>query len=87
MQSHMERLRYKAVEKGRKDIVRFLLGGGADPKKANNYRLTPLFWAAEKGHQDVVQLLLDRGVDPNKADVFVRTPLHMAAMQGGNSIA
>jgi len=59
-----------AVEKGYTNVVKLLLGKGADPNiTIQKYRLgdgvTPLFCAIEKGHPELVPLLLEKGADPN----------------------
>ncbi|KIJ50934.1 hypothetical protein M422DRAFT_44167 [Sphaerobolus stellatus SS14] len=48
---------------GRENVVRELLGAGADPNKANDKGLTPLHYAASKSHISIGQMLIDRGAD------------------------
>jgi ankyrin repeat protein len=72
---------------GHIEIVKLLLGGGADINKADNDDRTPLWKAARKGHFEIVKLLLDSGVDPNKASKYGVIPLNCAAYNGDIEIA
>jgi ankyrin repeat protein len=47
-----------AARWGRKDMVDFLIGRGADPNLAGEPWATPLAWARKKGHRDVESLLV-----------------------------
>jgi ankyrin repeat protein len=69
------------------ELVKVLLGAGADTNARETEDHTPLFGAAYSGGKDVVALLLDRGADPNapsKTDHL--TPLHAAASRGNPEI-
>jgi ankyrin repeat protein len=50
-----------AALKGHGDVVKDLLGAGADVNKADTYGQTPLIKAAKGGHGDVVEHLLGAG--------------------------
>jgi hypothetical protein len=50
-----------AAQNGHEAVVRLLLGGGADPTKADNSGLTPLSWATRGRHEVIAQLLLGNG--------------------------
>ncbi len=70
---------YKAVQKGDKEMVLWLLLAGANVNTVNSNRSTPLQRAALAGDLEVVQLLLWMGANPNAKDKFKDTPLHFAA--------
>ena len=48
---------------GHVEVIRFLLGAGADVNLANNSGATPLMMAAVGGHVEVLCLLLEAGAD------------------------
>jgi ankyrin repeat protein/uncharacterized glyoxalase superfamily protein PhnB len=55
---------HSAAKGGHLDVVRLLLGHGADPNAREEGDNTyPLHWAAAAGHVDVVRALLDAGGD------------------------
>lgn len=77
-----------AAEAGKKEMVEFLLGKGADvdemgvehptdPRETEEMG-SALHKAAEAGHREVVELLLESGADVNLKDVQGRTPLARA---------
>jgi ankyrin repeat protein len=53
-----------ASSRGHTDLVRFLLGGGADIEEKATEGESPLMLAARYGHTDTVRLLLHRAADP-----------------------
>jgi cytohesin len=55
----------EAVEKGHADIVRVLLGAGANPNKG-----VPLAKAVRDGRADLVEMLLGAGADPDQGDAL-----------------
>lgn len=76
-----------AAMNGHADVVKVLLGFGADPN-INDFwgRGTPLVYAAAVGHKTVVQVLLDSGANPNLANNDGYTPLYEAAFRGNNEV-
>lgn len=48
---------------GHDQVVRILLGRGADADSKDTYGRTPLFYATENGHLSVVEVLLEQGKD------------------------
>ena len=67
---------------GRKDVVEYLLGCGANVHARDDGGLIPLHNACSFGHAEVVQLLLQQGADANARDNWNYTPLHEAAIKG-----
>ncbi len=63
-----------AASKGRADIARLLLDGGADLNFQNHNNETPLHEAVEKEHVELVKLLVERGADVNIKDASKRSP-------------
>jgi len=71
----------------RRDVVRYLIEGGADPRPASrNGGFTPLHSAVatDAGARDVeiVRMLLDKGADPNAKSQSGSTPLHTVGFTG-----
>jgi ankyrin repeat protein len=88
---------YMASSRGCVDIVRQLVGHGADPNAkcrgwmqfgldlmdlGLNLKWTPLHAAINKGHRDIVLLLLEGGADPEIRSSQDETALYMASSRG-----
>lgn len=73
-----------AAQEGHANVVRVLMGSGANTTKENNNHASPLFLAARNGHTNVVQQLLEAN-DPlvDNAIKDGTTPL-LIAIQIGN---
>ena len=77
-----------ASSEGYVDIVRALLGAGADVDAEDTLlRRTVLHYACELGHLRIVRVLLDNGSKPNKTDDFNLTPLMLAIITGYEAVA
>jgi ankyrin repeat protein len=75
----MEEL-FIAVKNGNLDMVKELLGNGANPNVRGKNGEAPLHWASIKGHLLIVQELLNEGAEVNiQDDSRKATPLHAAA--------
>ena len=61
------------------DIVRQLIGHGADVVARDETRLTPLHLAAFSGSFEIVRLLIEHGADVTAQDGRSLTPLHFAS--------
>ncbi|KAF9790637.1 ankyrin repeat-containing domain protein [Thelephora terrestris] len=68
------------VSAGNEDVVRELVGAGADVKKPNDKGLTPLHYAASKSRVDIAKFLIERGADNPKRQRLMpktkRTNIH-----------
>ena len=60
------------------DLMRYLVGRGADPNAANDNGDTPLIDAAHLGRNEVLRFLLESGADPERRNVDGRSALDMA---------
>jgi ankyrin repeat protein len=67
-----------AVEKGREDIVRALLGANARVDVRDRYDRTPLFLAVKKKNSNLVKLLLKANANPNLQDKEGKNALYFA---------
>ncbi|HMK37082.1 MAG TPA: ankyrin repeat domain-containing protein [Desulfomonilaceae bacterium] len=67
---------------GNKDIVKFLLGKGANVHAVTDEGTTPLAAAAQNGHTDVASLLLSAGADVNRPDKDGNTALILCSAKG-----
>ena len=78
-----------AVKEGHTDVVRTLLGSGADPndKSESKEGAAPLTIAAEHGHFEITQLLLNNGADVNGRNDHGNTALMYAAEYNHPDIA
>lgn len=70
-----------ACNKGRTDIINFLLNCGADVNVADDDGNTPLHYAADGEQDSVVEELCKRGADKNVRNTSGQTPLHLAVIQ------
>jgi ankyrin repeat protein len=75
-----------------REVVRYLLDAGADPRPASrDQRFTPLHSAVATdvgaGDVNLVHMLLDGGADPNAQSLQGGTALHTAAFTGDLAIA
>ncbi|GAA5828034.1 hypothetical protein JCM3770_002113, partial [Rhodotorula araucariae] len=71
-----------AATTGNLEIVKLLIGAGADVTAANEKGATALHYAASKGHVSVGRMLISKGADINARDRASQLPLHRAATTG-----
>ncbi|BGP39986.1 putative ankyrin-repeat protein [Rhodotorula kratochvilovae] len=71
-----------AATTGNLEIVKLLVGAGADVTATNEKGATALHYAASKGHVSVGRLLISKGADINARDRASQLPLHRAATTG-----
>ncbi len=75
---------HEAAYAGHADVVRYLLGLGADADAASNSGSTPLHGAAYYGHLAAVESLIEGGANVNISNSGGYTPL-LSAMAGGHT--
>lgn len=74
---------YKAAAEGRTEIVRYLIGHGANVNfRGTEWGHTPLSEAAGRGFDDVVDMLIKAGADPKVKDRNGYTAFATAALGG-----
>ena len=66
---------------GHVEVVRLLLGAGADKNSANKVGTTAMMTASQLGHVEVVRLLLGAGADKNLASNSGTTALMRSSQQ------
>ncbi|XP_027339894.1 potassium channel SKOR-like [Abrus precatorius] len=76
-----------AASDGHLDLVKRLIGSGADPNKTDYDGRTPLHISASKGYVDISGFLLEQGVNINSTDKFGTTPLLEAIKNGHEEVA
>ncbi|XP_063705994.1 ankyrin repeat and KH domain-containing protein mask-like isoform X2 [Culicoides brevitarsis] len=76
-----------ACYKGHLDMVRFLLGAGADQEHKTDEMHTALMEASMDGHVEVARLLLDSGAQVNMPTDSFESPLTLAACGGHVDLA
>jgi ankyrin repeat protein len=75
-----------AVTRGRVDMVRLLLGRGAEIEARNDKGFTPLHLAVAYNHEEVVEVLLDWGADARTAAPHGPTPLMLAVLASTGAV-
>ncbi|XP_029127278.1 potassium channel SKOR isoform X2 [Cajanus cajan] len=76
-----------AAHDGHLDVVKRLIGFGADPNKPDYDGRTPLHVSASKGYVDISSFLVEQGVNINSTDKFGATPLLEAIKNGHEEVA
>jgi ankyrin repeat protein len=71
-----------AAKNGALDMVKLLLGRGAEPSIKSDTGMTPLMWAVSNGHVEVVRLLLAGNVNLARRDSRGNSLLMAAARNG-----
>ena len=70
------------VAKCRLDLVKILIGNGADVNIQSDKGSAPLHWAVEYDNVDIVEYLLKNGANTELRDENYETPLHWAGWTG-----
>ena len=78
---------HTASQEGNLDVVRSLLGYGADVNGRSGRHQTPLYLASRSGEREVARLLIKCGADVNCREKEGWTPLHIASRFGYLEIA
>ena len=68
---------------GQRDVIRSLVGAGADPNARDASGVAPLHRAVRTRCSGAVQALLDNGADPKLMNGRGSTPLHLAVQNTG----
>lgn len=71
-----------ATEHKHVEIVKLLMGRGADPNITDNEGNIGLHWSSFSGSMEISQIFLTYGCDVNAVNEHGDTPLHIAARQG-----
>ncbi|KAK7480132.1 hypothetical protein BaRGS_00028616, partial [Batillaria attramentaria] len=69
-----------------RELLKLLIGSGADISIKQNDGGTPLHLACREGHTGVSELLIQHGVDINVKDSDGWTPLHLACWEGHSGV-
>ena len=77
---------HEAVKRGKLDVVKVLLAGGANIDITNKDGLNPLHIAARENHADIAVELLEQGADVNFVSEKKITGLHWAANFGQQEV-
>ena len=75
-----------AAHEGNIEVVRLLLGRGAETGSSNSKGQTALMWAAHGGSIEVVSLLFEKGANIRAQDKIGAAALMWAAEQGKSEI-
>jgi ankyrin repeat protein len=73
---------FEAANEGNTDMIRRLLGKGADVNAKNKDGWTALMCAVDRGHLDVARVLTNVGADVNIKHRYGYTALYIAAQNG-----
>ncbi|OWM78462.1 hypothetical protein CDL15_Pgr016186 [Punica granatum] len=68
-----------------RELVRILLGAGADPTAEDSNGQTALHAAAMANDVELIKIILAAGVDVNICNVHKAIPLHVALLRGANA--
>ncbi|XP_069787505.1 ankyrin repeat and SOCS box protein 3 isoform X2 [Narcine bancroftii] len=73
---------HQAAYQGHLEVLKFLLGKGADKESKDDYGITPLFLAAQYGKLESLRILVQHGSNVNCQAYDKATPLFIAAQEG-----
>lgn len=77
----------RAVRRGDVQLIRELLGAGADLDARDRHGETALMLAAHRGHGDIAALLVEVGADLNVTAKYNLTALMLAIVAGHTAVA
>src|SRR5229473_2828660 len=82
MPEHEQTALMWAASEKHPEVIRALIGGGADINAKSKTAYTPLMFAARSGDPEATRLLVDAGADVNAAAMDGFTPLLLATVRG-----
>lgn len=73
------------AQKGRLDLLEFIISLGADVNLLDNNMGSPMHYATLKGDLDMIEVLMSNGADLNIQNATKETPLHFSAFSSSSA--